>query len=160
MLMLLPKTRLTLSLALSLSLLSAGAVAQAPIQKTGGDELVLNLRDADINGLIEIVSQETGINFIVDPRVRGQVNVVSGQPIKRDELYDLFLGVLKSYGFAAITGAEGTVRIVPEVQAKESEVGPLNSSSRSDEFITHVISVRHLDASQLVRILQIGRAHV
>lgn len=148
------KSRLAISLALSVSLLSAVAMAQAPDNQSEKEELVLNLRDADINGLIEIVSQETGINFIVDPRVRGQVNVVSGQAIKRDELYDLFLGVLKSYGFAAIAGAEGTVRIVPEVQAKESEVGPLERTSRSDEFITHVISVRHLDAGQLVRILR------
>ena len=152
--MLFAKSRFTLPLALSLSLLSGAAMAQAPVAQGDGDELVLNLRDADINGLIEIVSQETGINFIVDPRVRGQVNVVSGQAIKRDELYDLFLGVLKSYGFAAVAGAEGTVRIVPEVQAKENEVGTLERNSRGDEFITHVISVRHLDASQLVRILR------
>ena len=152
--MLFAKTRFTLPLALSLSLLSAASMAQAPVAQGTDNELVLNLRDADINGLIEIVSQETGINFIVDPRVRGQVNVVSGQAIKRDELYDLFLGVLKSYGFAAVAGAEGTVRIVPEVQAKENEVGTLESNSRGDEFITHVISVRHLDASQLVRILR------
>lgn len=152
--MLFAKSRYTLPLALSLSLLSGAIMAQAPVERGDGDELVLNLRDADINGLIEIVSQETGINFIVDPRVRGQVNVVSGQAIKRDELYDLFLGVLKSYGFAAVSGAEGTVRIVPEVQAKENEVGTLERNSRGDEFITHVISVRHLDASQLVRILR------
>ncbi|WP_218278820.1 type II secretion system secretin GspD [Pseudomonas sp. MYb185] len=152
--MLLPKTRYALPLALTLSLLGSAVMAQTPVAQDSGEELVLNLRDADINGLIEIVSQETGINFIVDPRVRGQVNVVSGQPIKRGELYDLFLGVLKSYGFAAVTGAEGTVRIVPEVQAKENEVGSLESHSRGDEFITHVISVRHLDASQLVRILR------
>lgn len=152
--MLLPKFRYALPLAFAMSLLSSMAAAQtAPVQ-VNNDELVLNLRDADINGLIEIVSQETGINFIVDPRVRGQVNVVSGKPIQRDELYDLFLGVLKSYGFAAVTGSEGTVRIVPEVQAKENEVGSLEQHSRSDEFITHVISVRHLDASQLVRILR------
>ena len=152
--MLLPKFRYALPLALSMSLLSSLVAAQtAPVQ-ANNDELVLNLRDADINGLIEIVSEETGINFIVDPRVRGQVNVVSGQPIQRDELYDLFLGVLKSYGFAAVTGNEGTVRIVPEVQAKENEVGTLEQHSRSDEFITHVISVQHLDASQLVRILR------
>ena len=152
--MLLPKFRYALPLALTLSVLSGAVLAQTEAAAPESDELVLNLRDADINGLIEIVSQETGINFIVDPRVRGQVNVVSGQPIKRDQLYDLFLGVLKSYGFAAVTGTEGTVRIVPEVQAKENEVGTLEERSRSDEFITHVISVRHLDASQLVRILR------
>lgn len=152
--MLLPKTRYALPFALTLSLLGGAVMAQTAVEQSSGEELVLNLRDADINGLIEIVSQETGINFIVDPRVRGQVNVVSGQPIRRGELYDLFLGVLKSYGFAAVTGAEGTVRIVPEVQAKENEVGTLERDSRGDEFITHVISVRHLDASQLVRILR------
>jgi len=152
--MLLPKCRYALPVALALSMLSGSLAAQNAAVQAENDELVLNLRDADINGLIEIVSQETGINFIVDPRVRGQVNVVSGQPIKRDELYDLFLGVLKSYGFAAVTGADGTVRIVPEVQAKENEVGSLEQNSRGDEFITHVISVRHLDASQLVRILR------
>lgn len=149
-------TRYTLPVALSLSLLSTSIAAQPVVVPAGSpdEELVLNLRDADINGLIEIVSLETGINFIVDPRVRGQVNVVSGQPIRRGELYDLFLGVLKSYGFAAVTGSEGVVRIVPEVQAKENEISTLNQASRGDEVITHVISVKHINAGQLVRILR------
>ncbi|WP_150300455.1 type II secretion system secretin GspD [Pseudomonas profundi] len=148
--------RYTLPVALSLSLLASSIAAQSPDSPVGNpnEELVLNLRDADINGLIEIVSLETGINFIVDPRVRGQVNVVSGKPVRRGELYDLFLGVLKSYGFAAVEGSEGVVRIVPEVQAKENEVAGLNEDSRGDEVITHVISVKHINAGQLVRILR------
>ncbi|MFN3579293.1 MAG: secretin N-terminal domain-containing protein [Pseudomonas sp.] len=148
--------RCTLPLVLGLNLLSTAVQAQTAAFSVGDpdEELVLNLRDAEINGLIEIVSQETGINFIVDPRVRGQVNVVSGTPVKRGELYDLFLGVLKSYGFAAVTGEQGVVRILPEVQAKENEISPLVSESRSDEIITHVISVKHINAGQLVRILR------
>lgn len=150
-----PLTRFAVPMALSLSLLSTLIAAQVVVPAGSPDEeLVLNLRDADINGLIEIVSLETGINFIVDPRVRGQVNVVSGQPIRRGELYDLFLSVLKSYGFAAVTGEEGTVRIIPEVQAKENEIANLTPQSRGDEVITHVISVRHINAGQLVRILR------
>lgn len=145
--------RLTLPLMLGLSLVAPLTQAQVA-GATSGDELVLNLRDADINGLVEIVSQETGINFIVDPRVRGQVNVVSGRPVKRDELYDLFLGVLKSYGFAAVAGSEGVVRIVPEVQAKENEIPGLAGDTRGDEMITHVIGVKHINAGQLVRILR------
>lgn len=146
--------RCTLPLLLGLSLLSTTIHAQTQMAGDPEEELVLNLRDAEINGLIEIVSQETGINFIVDPRVRGQVNVVSGTPVKRGELYDLFLGVLKSYGFAAVEGEQGTVRILPEVQAKENEVGSLAGSSRGDEVITHVIGVKHINAGQLVRILR------
>ncbi|MEH6564815.1 MAG: type II secretion system secretin GspD [Halopseudomonas sp.] len=148
--------RFTLSLALSLCLSSTPLAAQALIepQGDGSEDLVLNLRGADINGLIEIVSQETGINFIVDPRVRGEVNVVSGKPIPRGELYPLFLGVLKSYGFAAVRGADGVVRIVPEVQAKENELAGLSSDTPGDEVITHVINVKNINAGQLVRILR------
>ncbi|WP_218565777.1 MULTISPECIES: type II secretion system secretin GspD [Pseudomonas] len=148
--------RFTLSLALSLCLSTTPLAAQALIepQGDGSEDLVLNLRGADINGLIEIVSQETGINFIVDPRVRGEVNVVSGKPIPRDELYPLFLGVLKSYGFAAVRGSDGVVRIVPEVQAKENELAGLTSSTPGDEVITHVINVKNINAGQLVRILR------
>lgn len=155
MLMLSRFARRAVPLALSLSLLSAAVQAQTTdFAGDPNEELVLNLRDAEINGLIEIVSQETGVNFIVDPRVRGQVNVVSGQPVKRSELYNLFLGVLKTYGFAAVTGADGVVRILPEVQAKENEVSNLQPDSRGDEIITHVISVKHINAGQLVRILR------
>ena len=149
------KQRLALALALSLGVVGSPVLAQSATETAERDQdLVLNLRDADINGLIEIVSQETGINFIVDPRVRGQVNVVSGQPIQREELYDLFLGVLKSQGFAAVRGSDGMVRIVPEVQAKENEVAGLTGDTPGDEYITEVITVNNMDAGQLVRILR------
>ena len=149
------KQRPALALALSLGVVGSPVLAQSATETAERDQdLVLNLRDADINGLIEIVSQETGINFIVDPRVRGQVNVVSGQPIRREELYDLFLGVLKSQGFAAVRGSDGMVRIVPEVQAKENEVAGLTGDTPGDEYITEVITVNNMDAGQLVRILR------
>ena len=149
------KQRLALALALTLGVVGSPVLAQSATETAERDQdLVLNLRDADINGLIEIVSQETGINFIVDPRVRGQVNVVSGQPIQREELYDLFLGVLKSQGFAAVRGSDGMVRIVPEVQAKENEVAGLTGDTPGDEYITEVITVNNMDAGQLVRILR------
>jgi len=148
------KQRLALALALGLGALSGPLAAQTAGAAADGEDLVLNLRDADINGLIEIVSQETGINFIVDPRVRGEVNVVSGQPIRRDELYDIFLSVLKSQGFAAVRGSDGLVRIVPEVQAKENEVATLGDNTPGDEYITEVLTVNNMDAGQLVRILR------
>ncbi|WP_341708232.1 type II secretion system secretin GspD [Halopseudomonas sp.] len=149
------KQRLALALALSLGVVGGSVHAQSTAGTAdNAEDLVLNLRDADINGLIEIVSQETGINFIVDPRVRGQVNVVSGQPIRREDLYELFLSVLKSQGFAAVRGSDGMVRIVPEVQAKENEVAGLTGDTPGDEYITEVITVNNMDAGQLVRILR------
>jgi general secretion pathway protein D len=123
-----------------------------PVQ---ADTLTLNLRDAEIQTLIDLVAEETGTNFIVDPRVRGRVSVVSGRPVARDELYDLFLGVLKVYGFAAVAG-EAATKIVPDVQAKQAEVPNLfaREGLRDDDIVTHVIQTEHVSAAQLVPILR------
>ncbi|MFO8154041.1 type II secretion system secretin GspD [Thioalkalivibrio sp.] len=119
------------------------------------DTLTLNLRDAEIQTLIDLVAEETGTNFIVDPRVRGRVSVVSGRPVERDELLDLFLGVLKVYGFAAVPGDAAT-KIVPDVQAKQAEVPNLFAEDplRADDIVTHVIQTEHVSAAQLVPILR------
>ncbi len=119
------------------------------------DTLTLNLRDAEIQTLIDLVAEETGTNFIVDPRVRGRVSVVSGRPVARDELLDLFLGVLKVYGFAAVPG-EAATKIVPDVQAKQGEIPNLFAQEllRDDEIVTHVIHTEHVTAAQLVPILR------
>lgn len=119
------------------------------------ERLTLNLRDVDIQTLIDLVAEETGTNFIVDPRVRGRVSVVSGRPVARDELYDLFLGVLRVYGFAVIPG-ESAAKVVPDVQAKQGEVPDLimRIEARDDQIVTHVIQTEHVSAAQLVPILR------
>lgn len=141
--------RSTLIIGLLLSLCSLVPLAAQT------DSLTLNLRDAEIQTLIDLVAEETGTNFIVDPRVRGRVSVVSGRPVARAELYDLFLGVLKVYGFAAVPGDAAT-KIVPDVQAKQSEVPNLfeHDRLRDDEIVTHVVQTDHVSAAQLVPILR------
>ena len=122
---------------------------------TKADTLTLNLRDAEIQTLIDLVAEETGTNFIVDPRVRGRVTLVSGRPVARDELFDLFHGVLRVYGFAAIP-SEAAVKIVPDVQAKQAEIPNLFAQEpvRDDEIVTHVIHTKYVTAAQLVPILR------
>ena len=55
--------------------------------------VTLNLKDADVRALVSTVADVTGKNFIVDPRVKGKVTVISGGPIQDKELYQLFLSV-------------------------------------------------------------------
>ena len=59
----------------------------------------INLRDADLTAFINEVADITGKNFAVDPRVRGNVTVISNKPLNKDEVYDLFLGVLNVNGW-------------------------------------------------------------
>ena len=119
------------------------------------DEITLNLKDADIRALISTVSKFTGKNFIIDPRVKAKVTVVSANTLTPDAVYEVFLSVLQVHGYAAVpTGS--VIKIVPEVNAKQ---GPLPLSGENDRFsddelITKIIRLDHVPASQLVPILR------
>jgi len=130
------------------------ATSASAAKDSDSDRVTLNFNATDINAVIAAVSEMTGRNFIVDPRVKGKVTVISQRALKASEIYQVFLSVLKIHGFAAIPG-KNTTQIVPEVNAKQSAVStgkkfiPL-----SDEFITQVIEIKNVDAAQLVPILR------
>lgn len=117
-------------------------------------KVTLNFNATDINAVISAVSEMTGRNFIVDPRVKGKVTVVSHRALKSSEIYQVFLSVLKVHGFAAIPGKNVT-KIVPEVNAKQDAISTGQKSIPfSDEFITQVLEIKNVDAAQLVPILR------
>ena len=74
--------------------LTAGALMLAPASAN----VTLNLKEADISTLIATVSEVTGRNFIVDPRVRGKVTVISSQPMTEEGVYETFLATLQVQG--------------------------------------------------------------
>jgi len=120
------------------------------------DEITLNLKDADIRALISTVSKFTGKNFIIDPRVKAKVTVISANTLTSEAVYEVFLSVLQVHGYAAVpTGS--VIKIVPAVNAKQ---GPLPLSNKqndnypADELITKIIRLEHVPASQLVPILR------
>nr|WP_090207044.1 type II secretion system secretin GspD [Ectothiorhodospira magna] len=121
----------------------------------GDDGPTLNFRDVDIQALISYVAEETGANFIVDPRVRGRVTLISGRPVSATELYDIFLSVLRVHGFAAVQ-ADEVIKLVPDAIAKQAEVPTASHQHpfRGDTYITRVVTVNHVDAAQLVPILR------
>jgi len=115
----------------------------------------LNLKEADIQALIATVSEITGKNFIVGPNVSGKVTVVSAKPMKADEIYDVFLSVLRVHGYAAIASGN-MIKIVPEAMAQQDGSGGLNGTHghEPDELVTQIVPVRHVSATELVPILR------
>lgn len=113
--------------------------------------MTLNLRDADITSVISTVSEMTGKNFIVDPRVKGRVTVISSRPMEADEVYQVFLSILNVQGFAAIPG-KNAIKIVPEVTAKQGAIP--NRGGSGDESVTRVVRVNNVAAAQLVPVLR------
>ena len=119
------------------------------------EAITLNLKDADIRALISTVSKFTGKNFIIDPRVKAKVTVVSSNTMSRDEVYEVFLSVLQVHGFAAVpTGT--IIKIIPIVNAKQAPLPIYTGQSRTtgDELITKIIRLDHVPAAQLVPILR------
>ncbi len=117
--------------------------------------ITLNLRDAELDALIATVSEATGKNFIVDPRVKAKVNLVSAKPMPPDELYNVFLSVLQVHGYAAVTKGN-VIKIVPDVNAKQDgvEVGGVDVARGADELVTEVVSLRHVQAAPLLTALR------
>lgn len=122
---------------------------------SAAEQLTLNFTDTDINAVIGAVSEMTGMNFIVDPRVKGKVTIISNKAMNADDVYQVFLSILKVHGFAAIPGKHVT-KIVPEVNAKQDAVPTLTRKRKNagDEFVTQVVEVKHVNAAQLVPILR------
>jgi len=132
---------------LLLGVLLAGPVLAAPV--------TLNLKDADINALVESMSVLTGKNFIVDPRVKGKVTIISAKAMDEKELYQVFLAVLGVHGFAAIPG-DNVIKIVPAAGAKQESVPTVEPRSRieADQIVTRIIQVQNVSAAQIVPILR------
>jgi general secretion pathway protein D len=119
------------------------------------ETVTLNLKDADIGALISTVAEVTHRNFVVDPRVKGKVTVISSRPMDSDEVYQVFLSILKVHGFAAIPSG-AVVKIVPDVNAKQDNIPTVTdrNTGRGDEMVTRVVEVKNVAAAQLVPILR------
>lgn len=117
-----------------------------------GEEFTLNFKEADITALVATVSELTGRNFVVDPRVKGQITVHSSQPMSPGELYETFLSVLEVHGFSAVPAGEVT-KIIPQVNAKQ-DGGFGGGDDTRESIVTRVIQVSNIPADQLVPILR------
>lgn len=119
------------------------------------EPITLNLKDADINAVINTVSKVTGKNFIVDPRVKGRVNIISSRPMDKGEIYQVFLSILDVHGFSAVPSGN-IIKILPNASAKQGAlpVATDENPGTGDELVTRVIELANVSAAQLVPILR------
>jgi general secretion pathway protein D len=130
------------------------AVAQAQDAQSQG-AITPNYKEADLSQIIEAVSAVTGKNFIVDPRVRAQVTMLSSTPMSPQAFYEAFLSILQVHGFIAVPSGD-VIKILPDANARSIPGNDLPSrlNATSDEIVTQVIAVRNVSAAQLVPVLR------
>jgi general secretion pathway protein D len=138
---------------------SVGLVEQA--QATDEESLTqqtwtVNFKDTDIQELIRFVAKASNRTIIVDPKVKGKVQVISANPVNADELYALFLSILEIHGFAAVDSGDIT-RIIPSKDARAAPVPVIRdqeSLSTSSEIVTQVIQLENISAQKLIPVLR------
>src|SRR5688500_3214675 len=81
------------------------------------EPVTLNFVNADIEAVAGTIGQMSQRNFLIDPRVKGTVNIVSSRPVTPAAAYDMFLSALRLQGYAAVE-TDGVVKILPEADAK------------------------------------------
>jgi general secretion pathway protein D len=125
-----------------------------PLHAASQDNWKINLKNADIREFVTQVSAITGKSFIIDPRVKGNVTVISNTSMDTPAVYELFLSVLRVHGFAAVPSGN-VVRIVQQVLAKQSSnPNDFIADSSGEELITRVLTVKNTDSNELVKILR------
>ena len=118
-------------------------------------EMLFNFQDADIQAVVKTVSQMTNRNFLIDPRVKGKVTIISSKPVSGAAIYQIFLSALKAQGFTAVEGPGGIVKIVPEGEGKQNATVSVGDSPKGgDQLATQVVVIQHGSATQMVPLLR------
>ncbi len=118
-------------------------------------EVLFNFQAADIQAVVKTVSQMTGRNFLLDPRVKGKVTIISAKPVSKAAAYQIFVSALKAQGFAAVTGPGGIVKVIPVGEGKQN--ARISTGAKpwgGDQMTTQVIVVQHGVATQMVPLLR------
>ncbi|MDE0368322.1 MAG: type II secretion system secretin GspD [Gammaproteobacteria bacterium] len=139
-----------LGLALAPLVLPSGAAAAAAADQTW----TINIKNADIREFVTQVAEITGETFVVDPRLKGEVTVISSTPLNAEGIYELFLSVLRVHGFIASPSGDviriqqsATGKQTPGLDTQLSQVAP-------EELVTRVIAAQNVESTELVKILR------
>ena len=117
--------------------------------------VTLNFVNADIEAVTRAIGVMLDRQFIIDPRVKGQITLYSEQPLSVREAYLNYLAALRGLGFTVVENT-GLLKVVPEadakLQASSVAVGP--SSQRGDQIVTQIYRLNHENANNLVAVLR------
>lgn len=148
----LPSTIRQLILACTLAVLPLAASAADP---AADDTVSLNFSNAEIGAVIAAIGKISGKNFLVDPRVKGTLNIITNTPVSRDLSYQILLSALRLQGYTAVEGA-GVTKVIPEADAKLHGV-PVRKGHQSnggDNLVTQVFAMQYESAPQMLAVIR------
>ncbi len=135
------------SLIVMTSLVSVSAIA---------DDFSASFKGTDIQEFINIVGRNLHKTIIVDPSIRGKIDVRSYDVLNQEQYYKFFLNVLEVYGYAVIEMDNGILKVIKDKDAKTAAVPVVGNDSTisGDQVITRVVPVKNVSVRELSPILR------
>ena len=94
------------------------------------EEYAASFKNTDINEFIQVVGRNLGKTIIIDPNVRGKIDVRSYDVMNEEQYYQFFLNVLEVYGFAVVEMESGVLKVIRDRDAKTSSLPVMDADSR------------------------------
>jgi general secretion pathway protein D len=115
----------------------------------------LTFANADIDTVIHAIGKISNRNILVDPRVKGTLNIVTSKPVTAEVAYQILLSALRLQGYSVIE-EDGIVKVVPEAEGKLHSVPFSRNRSQlhGERLVTHVFHVRNESATQLLTVVR------
>src|SRR6266851_1798301 len=125
-----------------------------PDRKDAAERTIsFNLRNADIVQVINLISELTGKNFLVDDKVRGKVTIIAPKPVTLEEAYQIFLSVLEIQGFTIVPQGP-IIKIIPSRDVKDNPIPTATDtqhpfSPTTESFVTQLVPLQYADANDI-----------
>ncbi len=143
--------RLLAALMVVAVMLPAARLAHA--QDPSSHQATLNFVGAEIESVVRAIGHYTGNTFVIDPRVKGTINLVSERPVTKAQAFDMLSSVLRLQGFAVVR-TPAYVKVVPEAEAKQQAAPVQGGQVRGDQIATQIFRLDHESASGMVAVLR------
>ncbi|SDG96162.1 MULTISPECIES: type II secretion system secretin GspD [unclassified Duganella] len=159
------KTNLPVLRRLSAGAMLCCAISAAPtaalllpaLAHAATEDAALNFVGADLESVVKAVGHYTNITFVIDPRVKGTLTVVSEKPVTKTQAFALLTSALRMNGFAVVSG-DGYAKVVPEADAKlqatPTQVGASQASAKGDQIVSQVFHLSYESANNVVAVLR------
>ena len=136
-------------------LLCAMTTAMPPVsaQDPAANEATLNFVGADIESVVKAIGHYTRNTFLIDPRVKGTINLVSEKPVSKAQALQMLTSALRLRGFAVVR-VDGFLKVVPEADAKLQASTITPGEVRGDQIATQIFRLNYESANNLVPVLR------
>jgi len=138
---------------------SSLTLALPALAQESANAAALSFVNADIESVIKAIGHYTGMTFIIDPRVKGTLTLVSEKSLSKTQAFGLLTSALRLQGFAVVTSGDGYAKVVPEAEAKlqssPTQVGGVRASKATgDQIATQVFYLSYESAANLTAVLR------